>query len=169
MNGRLSTWCSATSGGISRSKWKYVSMRLHESATDSFSRLLTLLPCIPSVDASGVTFSPRYRLSLPGGEMSFWKNLRYGFRLLRLSPGFSLAAIFTLGLGIGANAAIFQLIDAIRLRTIPVKHPEQLATVRIADRHWGSGQFSSRYSQLTFAIWEQIHLRQLGFDSIAVW
>jgi hypothetical protein len=75
----------------------------------------------------------------------------------------------TLALGIGANTAIFQLIDSIRLRTIPVKNPQELGTVRIADRHWGSGQFSSQYSQLTFAMWEQIRKRQEGFSEIAVW
>jgi len=39
--------------------------------------------------------------------------------------------------------------------TVPVKNPQELGTIRIADRHWGSGQFSSQYSQLTFAMWEQ--------------
>src|SRR5207248_10421625 len=100
---------------------------------------------------------------------SLWKDLRYGFRALRLSPGFTLIATLTLALGIGANTAIFQLIDSIRLRTIPVKNPQELGTIRIADRHWGSGQFSSQYSQLTFAMWEQIRKRQEGFAEIAVW
>src|SRR5215470_5513600 len=100
---------------------------------------------------------------------SLWKDLRYGFRMLRLSPGFTLIAILTLALGIGANTAIFQLIDAIRLRTIPVKDPETLATVRIADRHWASGNFSGQYSQLSFPMWEQIRQRQEGFSDIAVW
>lgn len=100
---------------------------------------------------------------------SLWKDLRYGFRMLRLSPGFTLIAVLTLALGIGANTAIFQLIDSIRLRSIPVKNPEELATVRIADRHWGSGQFSGPYSQLTFPMWEQIRDRQQGFSQIAVW
>jgi len=100
---------------------------------------------------------------------SFWRDLRHAFRFLRLSPGFTFVAILTLALGIGANTAIFQLIDSIRLRTIPVKNPEELGTIRIADRNWGSGQFSSQYSQLTFAMWEQIRKRQEGFAEIAVW
>src|SRR5215470_6476560 len=100
---------------------------------------------------------------------SLWKDVRYSLRQLRNSPAFTLIAILTLALGIGANTAIFQLIDAIRLRTIPVKNPEQLATVHIADRHWGSGQFSGPYSQLSFPMWEQIRDRQQGFSQIAVW
>lgn len=100
---------------------------------------------------------------------SFWRDLRHAFRFLRLSPGFTFVAILTLALGIGANTAIFQLIDSIRLRTIPVKNPRELGTIRIVDRHWGSGQFSSQYSQLTFAMWEQIRKRQEGFAEIAVW
>src|SRR6266478_1693270 len=100
---------------------------------------------------------------------SFWRDLRHAFRFLRLSPGFTFVAVLTLALGIGANTAIFQLIDSIRLRTIPVKNPQELGTIRIADRHWGSGQFSSQYSQLTFAMWEQIRKRQEGFAEIAVW
>lgn len=101
--------------------------------------------------------------------MSLWKDFRYSLRQLGNSPAFTLIAILTLALGIGANTAIFQLIDAIRLRSIPVQKPEELATVRIADRHWGSGQFSSQYSQLTFPMWEQIRDRQQGFADIAVW
>src|ERR1700758_979028 len=100
---------------------------------------------------------------------ALWKDLRYSLRQLGNSPAFTLIAILTLALGIGANTAIFQLIDAIRLRSIPVKNPEELATARIADRHWGSGQFSSQYSQLTFPMWEQIRDRQQGFAQIAVW
>jgi putative ABC transport system permease protein len=97
------------------------------------------------------------------------RDLRHALRLLRLSPGFTIVAVLTLALGIGANTAIFQLIDSIRLRTIPVKNPEQLGTVRIADRHWGSGQFSGQYSQLSFPMWEQIHKRQEGFSEMAAW
>ena len=97
------------------------------------------------------------------------QDLRYAFRMLRKSPGFATVAVLSLALGIGANTAIFQLIDSIRLRTIPVKNPQELGTVRIADRHWGSGNFSGQYSQLTFPMWEQIRKRQEGFGEIAAW
>ena len=64
---------------------------------------------------------------------SAWRDLKYGARLLRLSPGFAIVAILSLALGVGANTAIFQLLDAVRLRTLPVKDPQQLVEVRIAD------------------------------------
>jgi putative ABC transport system permease protein len=100
---------------------------------------------------------------------TLWQDLRYGLRLLRLNPGFTAVAVLSLALGIGANTAIFQLIDAIRLRTIPAKNPRELAIVRIVDRSWNSGNFSSNYAELTFPIWDQIRQRQQAFSSISVW
>jgi hypothetical protein len=100
---------------------------------------------------------------------TLWQDLRYGARLLRLSPGFTAVAILSLALGIGANTAIFQLVDAVRLRTLPVKNPQELAVVRIADRKWSSGRHEGRYSQLTNPMWEQIRDHQQGFSSIFAW
>src|SRR5438067_888703 len=62
--------------------------------------------------------------------VSAWRDLRYGFRQLRLSPGFAVAALLSLALGIGANTAIFELPDAVRMRTLPVKNPQDLASIR---------------------------------------
>ena len=55
-----------------------------------------------------------------------WQNLRYSFRVLRKNPGFTAVAILSLALGIGANVAIFTLINALLLRDLPVPHPEHL-------------------------------------------
>ena len=100
---------------------------------------------------------------------TLWQDLRFGARLLRLNPGFAVVAVLSLALGIGANTSIFQLLDAVRLRTLPVKDPQQLAVVRIEDRHWSSGRFTNGYAALTNPIWEQIRDHQEAFSSIFAW
>lgn len=100
---------------------------------------------------------------------TIWQDVKYGVRLLLLNPGFALVATLSLALGIGANTAIFQLIDAVRIRTLPVKNPQELAVVRIIDRTWNSGNFTGRYSQLTNPLWEQIREHQQAFSSIFAW
>jgi putative ABC transport system permease protein len=98
-----------------------------------------------------------------------WSDLRFGARLLRLNPMFAGAAILSLALGIGANTAIFQLIDAVRLRTLPVKNAQEIARVAIDHRNGASGNFSTRYPDLTYAMWEQIRARQQGFSDVFAW
>jgi hypothetical protein len=57
------------------------------------------------------------------------KDLRFGARQLRKNPGFTAVAVLSLALGIGANTAIFQLVNAIRLRELPVEKPGELVTI----------------------------------------
>jgi putative ABC transport system permease protein len=101
---------------------------------------------------------------------SAWRDLKHGARLLRLNPAFALVAILSLSLGVGANTAIFQLLDAVRLRTLPVAEPQQLMEIRIEQTSGGrTGQFSGRRPNLTNPQWELIRERQQAFASTWVW
>jgi putative ABC transport system permease protein len=100
---------------------------------------------------------------------SLIKDLRFGLRQLRLNPTFTIVSVLSLALGIGANTAIFQLIDAVRLRTLPVEKPEELAYIDFAKGSETSGQFTSRSARLTYAQWEQIRERPQSFTGTLAW
>jgi putative ABC transport system permease protein len=99
-----------------------------------------------------------------------WRDVRYGARMLRRNPSFAIVAILSLALGIGANTAIFQLLDAVRLRTLPVQAPQQLVDIRVDDNgHGRTGQFSGRVPELSHPLFEQIRARQESFSGLAAW
>jgi len=82
-------------------------------------------------------------------------DFRYALRSLRSSPGFAAVAILSLALGIGANTAIFSLINEVALKTLPVSHPEELLEV---NKGMGGG--------MTNPVWEQIRDHQDVFSSV---
>src|SRR5262245_45088164 len=90
---------------------------------------------------------------------TLWQDLFYAGRRLGRSPGFSLTAVLTLALGIGANTAIFQLVEAVQLRSVPVRDPGSLVEVRVADMKGARGSFGW-YPGLTNGIWEELRRRQ---------
>ena len=87
---------------------------------------------------------------------SILQDLRYALRQLRKSPGFTLTVIVTLALGIGANTAVFSVMNAILMQLLPVSHPEGLSYVRMANEQGqppgasNTGDYSTSFSEVTF-------------------
>jgi hypothetical protein len=81
-----------------------------------------------------------------GSLETIGQDVRYGLRILRANPAFTTVAILSLALGIGANTAIFSLIDAILLRDLPVRDPGQLVEVMPANHSGDNAGVSSRNS-----------------------
>ncbi|HJZ87360.1 MAG TPA: ABC transporter permease [Polyangia bacterium] len=98
-----------------------------------------------------------------------WGDLRYAVRALAKNRAFTVVTLLSLALGIGATTAIFQLLDALSLRALPVEKADQLALVKIRDRNWGSGWFSGWHPHLSNALWEQLRDRQEAFSGVFAW
>jgi predicted permease len=97
------------------------------------------------------------------------QDLRYAVRVFRRNRSFALVAVVSLALGIGANAALFQVVDAVRLQSLPVADPSSLVEVRIVDMDGARGSFESWHPAVTYAIWREIQARQQAFSGIFAW
>lgn len=97
---------------------------------------------------------------------SLVQDLRFGLRVLRKNPGFTSVAVITLALGIGANAAIFTVINAVMLRALPVKHPEELVTVGNPARvhSWGTG--NPRTDCFSYPLYRELRDNNQVFSSL---
>ena len=93
------------------------------------------------------------------------QDIRYGLRILGRTPVITSVAIVSLALGIGANTAIFSMMDAVMLRLLPVRNPEELVQVRI--RTLQSGTQTGGY--FTNPLWEQLRDRQDVFSNAFAW
>ncbi len=105
-------------------------------------------------DARGVTFIE-----------TLLQDIRYGLRILGRTPVITCVAILSLALGIGANTAIFTMMDAVMLRLLPVRNPQELVQVRI--RAPKSGTEMNGY--FTNPLWEQLRDRQDVFSNAFAW
>ena len=97
------------------------------------------------------------------------QDARYALRTLRRTPGFAVVAILSLALGIGANTALFEVVNAVRLRTLPVADPSALVQVRLADTEGARGGFQTRYPSVTQPIWRQIDTHREAFTGLFAW
>ena len=101
-------------------------------------------------------FQERSRDAWGWTRLDSWRqDIRYGLRTLAASPGFTATAVLSLALGIGANTAIFSILNAVLLRSLPVEDPQRLVQVRIG---------SEGDDELTNPIWEQLRDRQQAFS-----
>jgi predicted permease len=95
---------------------------------------------------------------------TFWQDLRYGFRTLRRNPGFAIVAILTLAIGIGANVAIFSVINGVLLRPLPFPESQKLATVWETDTE--RNVIHGTASPAEFLDWQEMNH---SFESLGGW
>src|SRR5438093_3018904 len=96
-------------------------------------------------------------------------DLKFALRQLLKNPGFTAVAVLTLALGIGANTAIFQLLHAVRLKTLPVSKPQELIEVRIIGGNPGIGISDGANAEMTYPLWEQFQKHHETFSGIFAW
>jgi predicted permease len=100
------------------------------------------------------------------GIESFFKDAAYGIRALLRSPGLTIVALLSLALGIGANTAIFSLLNAVMLRSLPVQQPEQLVLLGTADAS-GIGHTFVSTELYSYPFFRQLRQRNAVFSDVA--
>jgi putative ABC transport system permease protein len=95
---------------------------------------------------------------------TFWPDLRYGARILLKKPGFTLIAVITLGLGVGANTAIFTVVNGVLLRSLPYDEPDRLVTLWESDPRRNIEQ--QKVAPPNLAEWRE---QSRSFENLAYW
>src|ERR1044072_8401215 len=97
-----------------------------------------------------------------------FQDIRYGIRMLLKKPGFTLVAVLPLALGIGANTAIFSLVDAVLIKTLPVEQPEQLVLFGNGrDMGVSIGLPNSSFDLFSYPFYSQVQQRTDVFSGVA--
>ncbi|MGI9074135.1 MAG: permease prefix domain 1-containing protein [Bryobacteraceae bacterium] len=97
---------------------------------------------------------------------NFLKDLRYALRMIRRSPGFTAVAVISLALGIGANTAIFTLIDAVMLRSLPVRSPNELVSVGDASRPTAYRHGGTMANILSYPLYQRLRDQNQVFSGL---
>lgn len=97
---------------------------------------------------------------------TLWQDMKYASRMLARNPGFSVVAAITLALGIGANTALFSLVNGLLLRHLPVTHPEELVAVGKSSRVGGVSQGTPRLDVFSSPLYRALRERNRSFQSL---
>ena len=130
---------------------------MHDGASEADARQMALDTLNA---ASFLELSKRPRARRGGGYVH---DIRVATRQLIATPVVTIVAVLSLALGIGANTAIFSLVNSLLLRALPVRNPQQLALLKAGLTN------SAGQSSWTFAIWQELHRRPELFDSAFAW
>ena len=104
------------------------------------------------------------------GIESLWSDMRGALRIFLRSPNFSFVVVATLALGIGANTAIFEILNAVRLRTLPITKPGELVELRIADGNpTGLGVKNNAFTDFTIPMWQEVKEHHDPLSGIFAW